>query len=314
MAQRNRRGFSVRTFLASGRPEGLSLIEHSQWIGRGLVIPRHELDEHLKRPEFRGTGVYILAGINPETGCERIGIGQISNLRDEIDGVRKAGYWSRMLVFAAEGPRLHRDHADYIESRLLEMAREVKGAELDNDDDVEAPRLYEADEADAEHFIERLVAMLPALGVTAFEAAPGKPSGSPTLRISGNGAVGDGYAARGRFVITAGSTATRSDQGGMPGHIRDLRESLLARGVLVEEGKQLKFAVACSLPSAAVASSLMLAGKPDPDAWKPHSSSGRGPTGRDAGDDEDRRTPNVEVKPLKATKPATAGAGEGDED
>lgn len=310
MAQRNRRGFSVRTFLASGRPEGLSLIEHSQWIGRGLVIPRHELDEHLKRPEFRGTGVYILEGNNPETGCERIGIGQISNLRDEIDDVRAAGYWNRMLVFAAEGPRLHRDHADYIESRLIDIAREVKGAELDNDNEVEAPKLYESDEADAEHFIERLVTMLPALGVTAFEAAPAKPAKGPTLRISGNGAVGDGYEAAGRFVVTAGSTATRTDQTGLPGHVRDLRQSLIARGVLVEEGKQLKFAVACSLPSAAVASSLMLAGKPDADAWKPHSTSGRGSAGRDAGQDDEPTTPSVEVKPIKAASKAAAASSD----
>ncbi|MEL6739154.1 MAG: GIY-YIG nuclease family protein [Planctomycetota bacterium] len=314
MAQRNRRGFSVRTFLASGRPEGLSLIEHSQWIGRGLVIPRHELDKHLKRGEFRGTGIYILAGINPQTGCERIGIGQIGNLRDELEDVRGAGYWSRMLVFAADGPRLHRDHVDYIESRMIDMAREVKGAELDNDNEVDAPKLYEADEADAEHFIERLVTMLPALGVTAFEAAPPKPSSTPTLRISGNGAVGDGYEARGRFVISGGSTATRSDQGGLPGYVRDLRESLLTRGVLVEEGKQLKFAVSCSVPSAAVGASLMLAGKPDADAWKPHSNSGRGPTGRDAGDTDDRRAPTVEVKPLKAAKAQPAGATEDDDD
>lgn len=34
-----RRGFSVNVFLPAGDPEGLKVVEKSNWTGRGLVIP-----------------------------------------------------------------------------------------------------------------------------------------------------------------------------------------------------------------------------------------------------------------------------------
>jgi hypothetical protein len=36
----HRRGFSVNVFLPSGDPDGLKVVEKSNWTGRGLVIPR----------------------------------------------------------------------------------------------------------------------------------------------------------------------------------------------------------------------------------------------------------------------------------
>jgi len=36
----SRRGFSVNVFLPTGDPEGLKVVEKSNWSGRGLVIPK----------------------------------------------------------------------------------------------------------------------------------------------------------------------------------------------------------------------------------------------------------------------------------
>jgi hypothetical protein len=33
-------GFSVRIFIPTGEPEGLRLVEKSNWTGQGLVFPR----------------------------------------------------------------------------------------------------------------------------------------------------------------------------------------------------------------------------------------------------------------------------------
>ncbi len=35
-----RHGFSVNVFLPTGDPEGLKVVEKSNWSGRGLVIPK----------------------------------------------------------------------------------------------------------------------------------------------------------------------------------------------------------------------------------------------------------------------------------
>ena len=62
-----RRGFSVNVFLPSGDPEGLKVIEKSNWTGHGLVIPRSMFGESKARNELERTGLYILIGPDEST-------------------------------------------------------------------------------------------------------------------------------------------------------------------------------------------------------------------------------------------------------
>lgn len=55
-------GFSVRIFIPPGEPEGLRIVEKSNWTGQGLVFPRSLFGEVRKRAELTRTGVYILWG------------------------------------------------------------------------------------------------------------------------------------------------------------------------------------------------------------------------------------------------------------
>lgn len=56
------KGFSIRIFIPSGEPEGLRIVEESNWTGQGLVFPRSLLQEITHRPELKRTGVYVLWG------------------------------------------------------------------------------------------------------------------------------------------------------------------------------------------------------------------------------------------------------------
>ena len=55
-------GFSVRIFVPSGEPEGLRVIEKSNWTGQGLVFPRPLFAKVRSREELNRTGVYVLWG------------------------------------------------------------------------------------------------------------------------------------------------------------------------------------------------------------------------------------------------------------
>jgi hypothetical protein len=54
--------FSLRIFIADGDPDGLRLVERSNWIGKAVVFPRSLLPTIKKRDEFNQTGVYLLLG------------------------------------------------------------------------------------------------------------------------------------------------------------------------------------------------------------------------------------------------------------
>jgi hypothetical protein len=56
--------FSLRIFVADGDPDGLRIVERSNWVGRALVFPRAAWAQPsvADRPELQQTGVYLLLG------------------------------------------------------------------------------------------------------------------------------------------------------------------------------------------------------------------------------------------------------------
>ena len=57
--------FSLRIFVADGDPDGLRIVDKSNWIGKALVFPRALLPQVKARPELAHTGVYLLLGPRP---------------------------------------------------------------------------------------------------------------------------------------------------------------------------------------------------------------------------------------------------------
>ena len=51
--------FSLRIFVADGDPDGLRIVERSNWVGRALVFPRAAWAQPsvATRPELQQTGV-----------------------------------------------------------------------------------------------------------------------------------------------------------------------------------------------------------------------------------------------------------------
>lgn len=54
--------FSLRIFVADGDPDGLRVVERSNWIGKALMFPRALLPRVKGRSELSQTGVYLLLG------------------------------------------------------------------------------------------------------------------------------------------------------------------------------------------------------------------------------------------------------------
>lgn len=56
--------FSLRIFVADGDPDGLRIVDRTNWNGKALVFPRAAWAQSSlsTRPELRQTGVYLLLG------------------------------------------------------------------------------------------------------------------------------------------------------------------------------------------------------------------------------------------------------------
>ncbi len=232
------RGFSVRIFIPSGEPEGLRVVEKSNWTGQGLVFPRALLPEARRRPELGRTGVYILWGPG-ESSLPRAYVGEGDGVLSRLDmHGRRKDFWTHAVVFTSKDQNLNKAHVQYLEARLVELATAAKRAELDNGNVPQQPALSEADVADAEAFLADMLLCLPIVGVTLFERAKAaQRARADVLTLQGKGIDGRGVDGPEGFVVLTGSTAARSEAPSIPPHLTELRRVLLGRGVLLEAGE-----------------------------------------------------------------------------
>lgn len=233
--------FSIRIFVANGDPDGLRVIERSNWNGRALVFPRPLLPEVKKREEFGRTGVYLLLGPREDGEGELLYIGEGDPVRPRLEShYSQKDFWNRGVFFVTgqEGA-LNKAHVQYLEARLIELANAAKRMALDNQNKPNRPSLNEADQADMEVFLDHMLQILPLLGVSAFEKpSPTRSSRKNLLFLEAKGLKAEGYESTSGFVVHKGSQAALEVVPSMKtyaGGAYSLREKLIASGVLTKE-------------------------------------------------------------------------------
>ncbi len=231
-----RRGFSVRIFLPTGEPEGLRIIEKSNWSGQGLVFPRAQFADARQRDELKRTGVYVLWGPG-ESGHPRVYVGEGDVVLSRLDDhFKQKDFWTHAAVFISKDQNLNKAHVKYLEARLVALAAEAKRAELDNGNVPQPPALSEADVADAEGFLDDLLLCLPVVGVNLFEKAKAAGPKERDLVLRSKGIEAHGQDTAEGFVVRAGSQAVKEEVASIHGYLSALRQSLLEQGVLEDAG------------------------------------------------------------------------------
>ena len=254
--------FSLRIFVADGDPDGLRIVDKSNWIGKALVFPRALLPQVKARPELAQTGVYLLLGPRPDGEGDMLYVGEGDPIRPRLEShYAQKDFWTRAIGFTTTtAGQLNKAHVQFLESRLIALARAAKRMPLDNANQPAEPSLSEADRADMEVFLGHMLGMLPVLGVHAFEQAPKAPAvkAGPVLSCKGKGVQATGYEASQGFVVRAGSQAVVDSAPSMAQHVRgmfDLRQELISNGVLAMQGGLFQFTqdYTFSAPSTAAA-------------------------------------------------------------
>jgi hypothetical protein len=258
-------GFSVRIFLPTGDPEGLRIIEKSNWTGQGLMFPRALYPEVRQRPELGRTGVYVLWGPSESGQLPRVYVGEGDFVRDRLDQhYKQKDFWTHAIVFTSKDENLNKAHVQYLEARLVALAAEAKRAKLDNGNVPQLPVLSEADRADAEAFLADVLLCLPVLGVNVFERpkvpAPtaSESEGVQELILRAKGIEARGiYAAEG-FIVRAGSQAVKDEAKSCPVSASKLRKALREKGVLKDAGDYYLFSQDYTFSSPSAASDVLL--------------------------------------------------------
>lgn len=160
-------GRSLELYFIDGRPDGMLTAEVFNWTGHVLVTPRTRLKEALARPEAKYTGVYILIGERDGKPLAYIGEGEDLGARIKSHETGK-DWWTLAAFVTSAANNLHKAHAKYLESRLVEEARAVGTMPLDNGNTPPRPGLSESAQANMEAFLDYLFMVLPAVRIDMF--------------------------------------------------------------------------------------------------------------------------------------------------
>lgn len=232
---------SIRLFLAEGTPDGLWLVEKSNWTGVALMAPRSNYTSLRARPELNGPGVYVLIG-PPEGAAKtaRIYLGETDVLRDRLDNhQRNKDFWTKAIVFTSKDTNLNKAHVRYLESRLIRIAVDAKRVEVENTSTTSLPGLSEADRADMEAFLDDMLLIYPVLGLSAFEAttSTAEAAASPRLFLTGKDAQAEGREVSDGFVVYEGSLARLDTVPSVHTYLVTHRQNLIDEGLLVPHGE-----------------------------------------------------------------------------
>jgi len=260
----NLKPFSLRIFVADGDPDGLRLVERSNWVGKAIVFPRALLPKIKQRAELNQTGVYLLLGPREDGEGEMLYIGEGDPVRPRLEShYAQKDFWNRAVCFVAAPGQLNKAHVQFLEANLVRLAKSAKRLPLDNANHPAEPSLSEADCADMQVFLENMLGMLPVLGIHAFEqAAPMATTVAQTvLTCRGKGVTASGYEATQGFVVKSSSQAVGESVPSMQQHVRgmfDLREELIGNGVLQRDGNHFLFAQDYVFSSPSTAAAVVL--------------------------------------------------------
>lgn len=253
----NRTTATVKLFLVHGDPTSVLTAEISNWTGKAVSGPRSEFDDLLARAEASNPGVYFLSGVNPESGKERVYIGEAEVIRNRLRSHLDKDFWTTATYFVSKDENLTKAHILYLEGQLIETARQVGRYEVENKASSGA-RLSEADSAEMDVFLEKITQLLPVLGLNfakprANDAIADDQSDLLTTTIKG--LIAKGRQTPKGLVVYAGSQAVLEDRrsASTNQHVANLRAQLRNEGYLEESSGHLVFSrdYEFSSPSAA---------------------------------------------------------------
>lgn len=267
-------GRTIQLFLVNGTPSGLRKATIHGWTGIVFVCGASSFSDMTAREEVDRTGVYILAGPDPEKNLGmRVYIGSGNSVSERIkQSALKRDFWEIAIAVTTSDDDLSKGHVEYIESRLIDMTAMAGRMVLDNATlpEIARRRLPEADRANMEQFLSNLSIVLPVIGIEMLKPQPravveteapiqDRIRGEAVFEIRHKSNIyAEAVEENSEFVVLEGSQVLMNT-GFVQQSYSSLKQKLLEDGVLVPDGSdKLKFAKPYTFNSPSAASAIIL--------------------------------------------------------
>ena len=244
-------GKHIELFLVDGEPGGITTADITGWAAHILSGPRSTLSRLLKREDAQRNGVYLLLGDDPDA-IENIAcyIGRTEDFSARFrQHDRQKDWWDRAVLISSRDDSFNEGHWGYLEARLVEIANTAKRCSLPDNTQTPQPRkLSEAQQSDAEVFLEQIRGVLPILGVNILRSthrAPEQQASPPdidspifTLAAPKRGLKAHARVVGDEFIMLEGSRVVGewSNEGSTPSTRRSYKSLCAQHTKLVDDG------------------------------------------------------------------------------
>lgn len=268
------KGKTIRIYLNDGTVSGIRHTEIINWTGQAISCPRKHLPSLAEWPECTRPGVYFLFGIDDATAQPSVYIGETENVYERLQQhFKEKDFWQEVIFFTNKDENLTKAHIKYLESRLVSLAKDADRYIVMNSNQPTCSSLPRSDKAAMEEFIRYQVILLGTMGHRVLEPLADFETKSINADISNLDNPSNEL-----FYINAKNkkslaTAQRTDEGmviqtnsravveiasSLSNGNKNLRESLVEKGLLQKEGNYYIFTKDVLLASPSQAASVVL--------------------------------------------------------
>jgi len=279
-------GKSIRIYLADSTVTGIRYAELVNWTGQAIACPRNRLNELKKWTEASKPGIYFLFEGRFGDSKPIAYIGESENVSKRLtEHDRKKDFWSEVVIFTSKDENLTKAHVKYLESSLVNLAKNADRYQLENGNTPPESSLPRADKDAMKEFIENSRMVLGTLGYVILEPIlqttvniintdhssdnENKVNPLSHLLFSVNNISAYGAVTDEGFVLKKDSKLSKINTDSIPGKLLKIKHQLLSEGILRDDGDCLIAAEDILLGSASYAAAIVAGtSRSGPQSWK----------------------------------------------
>ncbi len=252
------RGRTISIYIPDSNPRGIKVCNTQDGIVKAIFIPRNKLAEANKRKELQEPGIYFLIGEPNEIGKPSIYIGEAEVLLTRIKQHNNSkDFWNSVICFVSEKQNINKAHIKYLENHSCTQAKKVNKCQLENNTNPTQSSLTEQDQDFVMSFFDDLKLLIATLGFPIFEES--KKDQSKTFICKGKEAHATGEYTEDGFLVFKGSKANLKETKTAGTWVTNMRNNLIEKGILKQEGSILIFTEDYSFNSPSASAAVILA-------------------------------------------------------
>jgi hypothetical protein len=246
---------ALQMLIPGGNPNGLKIIELAGWIGKCFIVSRQSLKDLKDRPEINQPGLYLLFGIDQETGEDLVYIGESESFYSRITSHDSSkDFWDTVVVFTSG---LNRAFVKYLEYRATRLAHDAKRMNVQNKVQPQENTLSEFEKVSVEQYFDTIKFILSTFHYEVFETVEESYIDNKLYYIEADGVSAKAKALEnGALQVLVGATARIRESESFGGWSKNARTRFIEEGKLVhsdENSYKLTEDIIFKSPSAAAA-------------------------------------------------------------